>query len=102
MLHKKSITIFVIGLLLIAGSVLVMANDIVAQKASLSGVVTSSGLAKPGDSVREGDVLVKIDTITGAIPVSRATTNGIVKEVLVSPGVTIAVGDVVARIEVGK
>lgn len=102
MLHKKSIAVLVISFVLIVGSLLATASNIVEQKASLAGTITSNGLVKPGMSVREGDVLVKIDTITGAIPASRATANGVVKEVLVSPGVTITVGDVVARIEVGK
>lgn len=100
--HKKSIIVMVIGFLLIAGGLFVTASSVVDQKASLAGTVTSNGLVKPGDSVKEGDVLVKIDTITGAISASRATTNGVVKDVLVSPGVNIAVGDIVARIEVGK
>jgi biotin carboxyl carrier protein len=102
MLHRKSIIVMAIGFLLIAGGLFVTASSVVDQKASLAGTVTSNGLVKPGDTVHEGDVLVKIDTITGAIPASRATTNGIVKDVLVSPGVSIAVGDVVARIEIGK
>jgi biotin carboxyl carrier protein len=102
MLHKKSIIVMMIGFLLIAGGLLVTASSVVDQKASLAGTVTSDGLVKAGQSVHEGDVLVKIDTITGAISASRATTNGIVKEVLISPGAKIAAGDIVARIEVGK
>jgi biotin carboxyl carrier protein len=102
MLHRKSIAVLVIGFVLIVGSLLVNANSVVEQKASLAGTITSNGLVKPGTTVREGDVLVKIDTITGAIPASRATANGVVKEVLVSSGVSVAVGDVVARIEIGK
>ena len=102
MLHKKRITVAVVALLLIAGSLLATASNIVDQKATLSGPVSASGLVTPGTVVHEGDILVRVGTLTGAVPASRATTNGVVKEVLVTPGSKITVGDTVVRIEVGK
>lgn len=37
----------------------------VAQKSTLNGVVQADGLVKVGQSVRQGDVLVKVKTIMG-------------------------------------
>ena len=102
MLHKRRLAIMVVGFLLIAGGILVAASALVDQRASLSGQVSASGLVRVGAAVREGDILVRVDTLTGPVPAARATTNGVIKDVLVTPGVTIAVGDTVARMETSK
>lgn len=97
MLHKKSIILSIVILLLVAGSLLVAASPAVDQRGVLAGRVVS--LLGPGTAVREGDILVKVETMTGPVPAARATNNGVISEVLVKPGDTIRVGDVVARIQ---
>lgn len=67
----------------------------VAQKSTLNGVVQADGLVKVGQSVRQGDVLVKVKTIMGASPAARAT----VKTVYVTAGQQISGGQTVAEIE---
>ena len=71
----------------------------VAQKSTLNGVVQADGLVKVGQSVRQGDVLVKVKTIMGASPAARATVTGTVKAVYVTAGQQIAGGQIVAEIE---
>lgn len=97
MLHRKSI--FIVTLLLIAaiGIWTVSANTLVDQKAVLNGKVVQ--VVAVGTVVREGDTLVKIETITGGVPAARATTDGSVKEVLVKSGDSIRSGDIVVRIQ---
>jgi len=100
MLRKNAIIIAAIAIFIIAGSLLVTANGVVDQVSVLSGPVIS--LVAPGTTVREGDILVQIGTLTGPVPAARASMSGIVKEVLVKSGDSIKIGDVVARIEAGK
>ncbi|MEG6585098.1 biotin/lipoyl-containing protein [Dendrosporobacter sp. 1207_IL3150] len=97
MLHRKSIIVFTLVLIAAVGIWSVSANALIDQKAVLSGKVT--GVVAVGASVCEGDTLASISTITGSLPVARATTDGIVKEVLVHPGDSVRSGDVVARIQ---
>lgn len=69
-------------------------------KATLRGEVVADGLAKQGDEVREGAVLVRVKTQTGLGVAARAPVDGRVIEVLVSPGAVIReFGVVVARLE---
>lgn len=95
--HKKIIIAAIVVVLLIAGSLLVTANPVVDQRSVLAGRVTS--LLAPGTAVREGDILVKVETMTGSMSAARATTNGVVSEMLVRTGESIAVGQTVARIQ---
>lgn len=99
MLHKKQVILLVIVLTVAAAVWTVWANSLVDQRVVLSGEVMARGMAAPGTVVREGDILLVVNTITGPVPAARATTDGIVREVLVSPGATVKSGDVVARIE---
>jgi biotin carboxyl carrier protein len=69
------------------------------QTSVLSGQVVSQGLVTPGTVVREGNVLVNVQTLAGPMPTARATSDGVVREVLVKAGETIRSGDVVARVE---
>lgn len=78
------------------------AGGFVVQKSVLSGNVTAEGLVAPGTAVREGDILVKVETLTGALPAARATGDGVVKEVLVKPGDAIQIDQIVARIEMKR
>jgi Pyruvate carboxylase len=75
------------------------AGPLVDQKGVLGGRVLAEGLAFPGADVREGDVLVRIDGLTGPAIAVRANIDGKVREVLVRPGDTIRTGDVLVRIE---
>lgn len=100
MFSKKIIIATTVVLLLIASSLIVTANAAVDQIGVLSGKVIY--LMAPGTAVREGDILVKVDTLTGPATAARATTNGVVAEVLVKPGDSIKIGDIVARIREGK
>lgn len=100
MLNKKLIIVATVVLLLIAGSLMATANAAVDQIGVLSGKVIY--LLAPGTAVQEGDILVKVDTLTGPVTAARATANGVVAEVLVKPGDSIKIGDIVARIGKGK
>ena len=100
MFSKKIIITATVVLLLIAGSLIVTANAAVDQIAVLSGKVIS--VVSPGTPVHEGDILVKVDTLTGPVTAARASTNGVVAEVLVKPGDVVKIGDVVVRIRQGK
>jgi biotin carboxyl carrier protein len=87
--------VIIIGLVAWAGA----ANAAVDQKGVLTGKVLAEGLVTPGASVREGDVLVYVSTITGSAPAVRATCDGQVVELLVKPGDSVRTGDVLVRIE---
>ena len=69
----------------------------VVQKSTLSGVVQAEGLVRVGQTVRQGDVLVQVKTLMGAMPASRATVSGTVKSVSVQAGQTISGGQAVSR-----
>lgn len=90
-------TTLALVLLLAVGTV--FAAGVVDHKAVLSGRVSGQDLASAGQDVREGDVLVRVETVAGAQPAVRAAMNGVVREVLVRPGDTIQAGKVVVRVE---
>ena len=90
-------TTLALVLLLAVGTV--FAAGVVDHKAVLSGRVSGQDLASAGQDVREGDVLVRVETVAGAQPAVRAAVNGVVREVLVRPGDTIQAGIVVVRVE---
>ena len=97
-LHKKRIVLFV-GVLLIAMVWAVSAGNLVDQRGVLAGRVVAQDLVAPGTAVKEGRVLVRVESITGPAPAVRATLDGIVREVLVRPGDMVRTGDVLIRIE---
>ncbi len=90
-------TVLALVLLLAVGTV--FAAGLVDHKAVLSGRVSGQDLASTGQDVREGDVLVRVETVAGAQPAVRAAVNGVVRDVLVRPGDTIQAGKVVVRVE---
>lgn len=100
MLRKYAIIVAAVAVFLIAGSLLVTASAVIDQKGVLAGTVTS--LIVSGTAVREGDILVSVDTLTGSVPAARATSSGVVAEVLVKKGDTIQIGQIVARIQGAK
>ena len=99
MLQKKHVFMLTIALLIVAGVWTVWANNLADQKVVLSGKVLAGGMVSTGASVREGDILLVVNTITGPVPAARATSDGIVREVLVKPGDVVHSGDVVVRLE---
>lgn len=60
---------------------------------------TVSKVVAVGTPVKEGDVLLSVGALAGAMPASRATVNGIVKNVLVTPGSEVHQGEVVVIVE---
>ena len=52
----------------------------------------------PGTKVKEGDVLVMVDSLVGPVPAARATADGTVKEVNVTKGQKIVQNQQVAVI----
>ena len=99
MLRKNKIMLVTVSLLLALVAWAAAANSSVDQKTVLSGKVLSEQLAVPGSVVREGDILVVVDSITGPIPAVRATMDGKVSEVLIKPGDSVKTGDVLVKIE---
>lgn len=99
MLHKKTIILLTAVLILSIGAWVASASALVDQKVVLAGKVLASQMTTPGAKVREGDVLLFVESITGPVPAARATTDGIVREVLVKPGDKVRSGDVAVRIE---
>lgn len=69
----------------------------VSQQAVLNGTVVS--VIEAGTPVKEGDVLVSVDSLVGGVPAARADRDGVVKEVRVKKGQTIAKQDVVVVLE---
>ena len=86
----------VLAALVTAGVYSVSAED-VSQQAVLNGTVVS--VIEAGTPVKEGDVLVSVDSLVGGVPAARADRDGVVKEVRVQKGQTIAKQDVVAVLE---
>jgi len=97
-IHKKTILLGV-ALLLVAGIWVAAAGNWVDQNGVLAGKVIEKNLASVGATVKEGAVLVCVESITGSAVTARATRDGVVREVLVKPGDLIKAGQVVARIE---
>lgn len=63
----------------------------------LSGSVVS--VVPVGAPVKEGDVLVTVNSLAGPMPAARASSTGVVKAVTVSPGVQVQKGTVVVVVE---
>ena len=70
----------------------------VRQNATLTGVAVADGLVQVGQTVQQGDVLVKVKTVAGAMPASRATVGGKVTAVFVTAGAKVTSGEAVAEI----
>ncbi|SDE99292.1 HlyD family efflux transporter periplasmic adaptor subunit [Sporolituus thermophilus] len=98
-MFRRKTAILLLTLLMVAvlGAWSASAGALVDQRSVLSGHVLS--VVTPGTAVQEGTVLVVVGTITGPVPAVRATVDGVVKEVMISPGDIIRQGDTVVRIE---
>lgn len=82
---------------LVVAGVYSVSAEAVSQQAVLNGTVVS--VIEAGTPVKEGDVLVSVDSLVGGVPAARADRDGVVKEVRVQKGQTIAKQDVVAVLE---
>lgn len=98
-MNKRNIMYLAIALLVVMGTWVFAATSVVEEKSVLSGTVIADHLAAVGQSVKEGDTLVNVDSITGPATAVRATTDGTVCAVLVSPGMRISVGTVAVKVE---
>lgn len=95
--RKQTVFLLIVALALFAGAWASAASVLVDQNSVLSGKVHA--VVGPGSAVREGDVLVVVNTIVGPSPAVRATTDGIVRDILVKPGADIIQGQTAVRIE---
>lgn len=99
MMRKRVVAILALALLVAVTAWAVAAAQTVEVRSVLSGTVSAQGLTAPGAMVREGDVLVMVDTIAGPAVAARATVDGKVTSVLVKPGDRVRTGDVLVRLE---
>lgn len=97
MLNNKRLMFMTLTFLLVA-SIVAYAATPVNQVSALSGKVSAANMVSKGQSVKEGQVLVMIESITGTTPAARANTDGTVTAVMVKPGDMIKPGQVVAQI----
>ena len=98
MKNSTKIGMAIIAAASILGAAYVYAfSGVVEENASMAGTVVS--VVEPGTAVKEGDVLVTVTSLAGAVPASRAAADGVVKEVKVVKGQSLNKQDVVAVIE---
>ena len=81
----------------ICGAAVIYASGTIQQKSVLEGPVIS--VVPAGTKVREGDVLVTVDSLAGPVPAARAEADGVVKEVLVEKGQKLNKQEPVAVVE---
>jgi biotin carboxyl carrier protein len=97
---NKRYVVYCLLLMLVAMATWVFAaSNVVEEKSVLSGVVTAEKLAVVGQSVKEGDILICVNTITGTAVAARATIDGTVVEVLVKPDDKTKIGDILVKID---
>ncbi len=77
--------------------VMAVAAQAVVHTSVLGGKVTK--VVPAGTMVREGDTLVEVESLAGSMPAARATVDGKVAKVEVSPGQTVSQGTEVAVVE---
>lgn len=80
-----------------AGVAYTQAAQMVPQTSVLSGTVIS--VVAEGTPVKEGDVLVTVNSLAGPVPAVRASGDGVVKEVRAVRGQAVGKQDVLAVIE---
>ena len=98
MKNSTKIGMAIIAAASILGAAYVYAfTGVVEEKTIMGGTVVS--VVEPGTAVKEGDVLVTVTSLAGAVPASRAAADGVVKEVKVVKGQSLNKQDVVAVIE---
>ena len=96
MKNSTKIGMAIIAAASILGAAYVYAFTGVVEEKAIMAVVS---VVEPGTAVKEGDVLVTVTSLAGAVPASRAAADGVVKEVKVVKGQSLNKQDVVAVIE---
>ena len=93
----KKLKKMIVALGLAAMAVMPVSAAEVAYTSVLSGTVTT--VSAVGTVVREGDVLLTVNTLTGPMAAARAQSAGVVKSVAVGAGSTINAGEPVVVVE---
>ena len=88
-----------IGMAIIAAASILGAAYVYAFTGVVEEKAIMAGTGEPAPAVKEGDVLVTVTSLAGAVPASRAAADGVVKEVKVVKGQSLNKQDVVAVIE---
>jgi pyruvate dehydrogenase E2 component (dihydrolipoamide acetyltransferase) len=65
--------------------------------ADMESATLAQWLKKPGERIRRGDILAVVETTKGLIDI-EAFHDGVLEELVVQPGATVPVGEVLARI----
>lgn len=97
-MRKRKTGILLVIAAIVLNASLAFAAHLVDEASVLRGKVVS--VVAVGQTVAEGDELVRIETLTGSVAAARTTVNGTVAEVYVQVGETIETNDVVAQIAV--
>ena len=85
-------------LAVLAGLAGLMAMPAAAADVSYTTVLSGS-VAPVGAAVKEGDVLLTVNSLAGPMPAARSDKDGVVKTVLVQPGSQVQQGAVVVVVE---
>lgn len=93
----KKLKKMMVALGLAAMAVMPVSAAEVAYTSVLSGTVTT--VSAVGTVVREGDVLLTVNTLTGPMAAARAQSAGVVKSVSVGAGSTVNAGETVVVVE---
>lgn len=93
----KKLKKMMVALGLAAMAVMPVSAAEVAYTSVLSGTVTT--VSAVGTVVREGDVLITVNTLTGPMAAARAQSAGVVKSVSVGAGSTVNAGETVVVVE---
>lgn len=99
-MKKKMILSVILSLMTIIFTAVVAMAANVSQTTVLGGAVTE--VVTTGTQVKEGDVLLTVETIGGPMVAARATVTGTVQSVFVQKGANVEVGQEVAVINDGK
>ena len=88
-------------LAVLAGLAGLMAMPAAAADVSYTTVLSGSvvSVAPVGATVKEGDVLLTVNSLAGPMPAARSDKEGVVKTVLVQPGSQVQQGAVVVVVE---
>ncbi|WP_295789182.1 biotin-requiring enzyme [uncultured Veillonella sp.] len=92
--YMKYTLMTMLATVMMAGFVFTASAAAVNQESVLTGKVVST--VAVGSAVKQGDVLVSIQSLTGPMPAARATVDGVVSSVSVHEGDQIKQAQVVA------
>lgn len=95
--YMKFLVMAAVGVSLATGFVFTASAANVNQESVLTGQVVS--VVPVGTVVKEGDVLVTVQSLTGPMPAARSTVNGVVTSVTVKNGDQVNRAQVVAVVD---